>query len=111
MWPVGAEGAAVSLTLMLGGKGREPPQLLRTWRIYSAPRGIWDNFRSCYGDRSPREDSGLNARMKTLCVRGKNRGFGESGGGGGPPPPPAPPDPTPLPEPKVNPLKGAEQGN
>lgn len=39
-----------------GREGWEPPQLLHTWRFYSAPRGIWGNFRSCYGDRSPQED-------------------------------------------------------
>lgn len=80
VWPGGAEepewapGERCAWTTDTGREGWEPPQLLHTWRFYSAPTGIWGNFRSCYGDRSPQEDFFLMCKMKTLCcVREKQR--------------------------------------
>lgn len=57
-----------------GREGWEPPQLLHTWRFYSAPRGIWGNFRSCYGDRSPQEDFFLMWKWK-CSVSEENKGL------------------------------------
>lgn len=50
-------------------------QLLRTWRFYGAPRGIWANFSCCYGDGSPRGRIwfGFLAKMKMFGARGKQK--------------------------------------
>lgn len=64
-----------------GREGWEPPQLLHTWQFYSAPPGIWANFRSCYGDRSPQEDFFLMWKWKcSVSEKNKRPGFalGES---------------------------------
>lgn len=74
MWPGGAEEQQSVGRTEAGREGRAPPQLLHTWRFYSAPRGVWDHFSSCYGERSPRGGTSPDAKMKTSRVPRQTKG-------------------------------------